>query len=74
MEKNEALNKLKFINDTCHVFINPNGMLIGADWSKKEIIELLDSGKISLSGTTATKMGHGIAVFNYGKYHFLETN
>ena len=55
-----------------HVFKNPNGMLIGADWDKKEIIKLINEFGACLSGEQAKAMGHGLAV-NNGRWIFIET-
>lgn len=45
-----------------HTFLNGSGMLLGADWSRKEVLAGLQSAKvIKLTGEMAREMGHGIA-------------
>ncbi len=56
-----------------HTFVNPHGMLIGADRSREEILNLLKSGAIKLSGWTATRMNHGLVVFDGEKNIFIST-
>lgn len=47
-----------------HTFYS-TGILIGADWDRAEIIEKIKSSDIlELTGETARKMGHGLAVYN----------
>lgn len=62
--------------DTIHVFLNPNAaMLIGADWSRKEIIELLsDSEILEVGGEACLKMGHGLVALKNNRYHFIESS
>lgn len=63
-----------------HTFIN-NGMgLIGADWSREEILEKLKTSEvIELTGKQARAMGHGICAYNkdakwQSQLLFIETN
>lgn len=62
--------------ENIHTFVNPNGMLIGADWSRNKILELLKehSGKIELGGDTCRAMKHGMIVFRGDSPLFIETN
>lgn len=47
-----------------HTFVNPsNNMLVGADWSREHILELLKTGAPELAGDAATSMGHGLVAF-----------
>jgi hypothetical protein len=61
--------------DTIHVFSNPSpGVLIGADWTRDEIVKHLRSNQVQLSGEHATSMGHGMVIGSkYGDYLFIET-
>lgn len=73
----EAVSLLPY-EDEIHTFIN-NGILIGANWSREDILDKLRKSTIELSGPTATAMGHGIAAYSVdeGKYKellFIETN
>lgn len=55
--------------DDIHTFRDTNGRgpLIGADWSRANILEALRTKKPELSGELATKMDHGIVFFDeYG--------
>ena len=46
-----------------HTFVNPiTDLLIGADWSRKEILDALRKSTIQRTGPEARKMGHGIVV------------
>lgn len=57
-----------------HVFMNPKGMLLGADWNEEEIIELLEhADKIELGGTFCMSMNHGVVVTKEGKEYFIES-
>lgn len=49
--------------DDIHTFMNPGGMLIGADWSRAQIVEALKaSPEIRITGPMAQGMKHGIAI------------
>lgn len=64
---------MEYIGDSeyIHVFLNPNGMLIGADWTQKEISELLDRSKtIEIGGGQCVAMKHPVVAFD-GKFHFI---
>ena len=52
--------------DFIHTFYNPGFGLVGADWSRADIIDKLRSSDIiELTGEVAQRMGHGMCV--YGK-------
>lgn len=69
----EALSILK-PGDYVHCFRNPGvGMLIGADWSRKEATESIEKGPCELAGSLAMGMGHGLCVGTPGNYSFFET-
>ena len=38
-------------------------MVIGADWDRESVLELLRTGHPELAGDMATSMGHGIVAF-----------
>lgn len=73
LSKEEAL-KLIGPKESVHVFLNPGvGMIIGADWSWKEITQLIeDSQTIEIGGEECKRMKHDIVAFNKGRYHFIE--
>lgn len=61
-------------DDYIHVFMNPGGMLVGADWSRKEIMKLLETAeRIEIGGTGCVGMKHGLAVFGGGRWYFIES-
>lgn len=59
--------------DDIHAFVNPAGILVGADWKRGRILDLLRNGKPELSGTEATASGHGIVAFREDGPVFIET-
>lgn len=60
--------------NSIHTFMNPNGMLLGADWSREEILaELRNAHEILETGPAAQAMGHGIAIDEDGRVLFIET-
>ena len=77
--KEQALSILP-AGDYVHTFLNNNFGLIGADWTKKEIVEKIENSDIlELTGESAMSMGHGLAAYNKDtKYHsdilFIATN
>jgi hypothetical protein len=57
-----------------HTFANPDGgMLLGADWDRAAVLELLREGRPELSGSAATRMGHGIVAFRPSGPVFIAT-
>lgn len=76
---NEAISLLPKGN-SIHTFYNESWGLVGADWSREEVIDKLKkSEKIELTGETARNMSHGIAAYNNDtKYRdeilFIETD
>lgn len=51
--------------DYIHTFFNMPFGLLGADWSREDVIDTLKtSDKIELTGELARGLGHGIAVYN----------
>lgn len=62
--------------DSIHTFRNPNGMLMGADWSRKEIIKALRSNPtgIQIGGEICRQMKHALIIEDAHGYLFIETN
>lgn len=58
-----------------HTFMNPAGMLVGADWTRMQIVRALGRAKeIMVTGTMAQGMGHGIAINDHeGRMVFIAT-
>lgn len=51
--------------DSVHTFYNPGFGLVGADWSREDIIEKIRSSEIvELTGKIARGMKHGICAYN----------
>ena len=61
-------------SDTIHTFVNPGAsMLIGADWSRKQVLETFKKFTPELSGKEASSMKHGIVIWDGKKHVFFET-
>jgi hypothetical protein len=56
-----------------HVFKNPNGMLVGCDWDRSDVVDLITRAGAELSGDIATRMGHGIVCFEGNSPAFIAT-
>ena len=52
--------------DTIHTFRGRIPCLVGADRSRKAVIDLIEKHGAELSGPGATMMGHGLAVYDKG--------
>lgn len=60
--------------DSIHVFLNPGGMLIGADWSRESIHKLIaDAESLEVGGDQCIQMGHGLVAKHKGRHHFIES-
>ncbi|MBR6987526.1 MAG: hypothetical protein IKH82_05600 [Clostridiales bacterium] len=60
----EAINLLPE-GDYIHTFFNMPFGLLGADWSREDVIDTLKtSDKIELTGEQARGLGHGLAAYN----------
>lgn len=61
-----------------HTFRNPNGMLIGCDWSKKRVIEKInDSGDkcLAIGGEASKSLKHALIIQTAGDSPlFVETD
>lgn len=50
--------------DEIHTFINAvPGVMLGADWSRKDVIEAIGRCMCELAGETARRMKHGLAIW-----------
>ena len=58
-----------------HVFLNPAGMLVGADWDREQVLDLLrTTDRREVTGEQAQAMHHGLAAFlPDGSPAFIET-
>lgn len=63
-------------NDTIHVFANPGvNMLVGADWSRKQVIALIEKSETrEIGGEMCRKMRHGLVVYDGSKHWFIESD
>ena len=62
--------------DTVHTFLQAGPTLLGADWDRAKILELLRQAdpEIELTGPAAQSMGHGMAAYDEdGTPVFIET-
>lgn len=58
-----------------HVFMNPTGMLIGADWSMTEIKSLIENAEtLEIGGDMCQRMKHPIVATLLKKHHFIEAS
>jgi hypothetical protein len=59
--------------DRLHTFLNPAGILAGADWSRDSVLALLrDADRREVSGPAAQSFGHGLAAWREGRPVFIE--
>ena len=56
-----------------HTFTNAGPALLGADWSRKDVIKLLKEHKVEVAGPAAQAMKHGLCVDRDGMNLFLAT-
>lgn len=59
--------------DYVHTFRDGIGMLIGADWSRKDLIKAIKKAKPELAGEMATNMKHGLVIFDDHGPLFIQT-
>ena len=47
-----------------HTFRNPNGMLLGADWDRQNVIDEInkEGAVLEIGGETCRKMNHGLVI------------
>lgn len=73
LTKEQAIELVGGVRKTIHCFLNPSGILLGADWSWKEFENALDEAEtIEKAGESAIKMKHPLCLFVKGKFHFFE--
>ena len=65
--------------DYIHTFYNAAFGLVGADWSREDIVDKVKKSKYrEITGPGARKMNHGLAVYDVGAIHneilFIETD
>jgi hypothetical protein len=61
--------------DTIHTFRDGAGILIGADWGREKILDLLKQAKtIYVSGPMAMGMGYGLHTDHNGRLFIEATN
>lgn len=70
----ELADKLMKPGEYVHTFESPApGVLVGADWSRKDLLESFEQFGVELSGAVATSMDHAIC-FNHGnRWVFVAT-
>ena len=57
-----------------HTFRNPGAaLMVGSDWPREDIIEILRTGKPELGGATCTNMNHGLVIIDEDGPLFIET-
>jgi hypothetical protein len=60
--------------DTIHTFKSPYpGVMLGADWTRDEIIKCIKNLKPQLSGYHAASTNHALCVKDGAGYLFIET-
>ena len=59
--------------DTVHTIRQAGPCLIGADWTREQVLEIIKKYPPELSGPGATSMGHGIAIIDNVGPLFIET-
>lgn len=74
--KEQAISMLPD-SEHIHVQMNPGyGMLIGADWNKKDVLDHIEQHDCEVGGEMCRKMNHGLVVWFEGKDNrpmFVET-
>ena len=70
----EFAAKLDVQDGRVHTFMNPAGVLIGADWNLFDVLECARLHGAVLAGERATAIEHGVAVImNNGHCVFFRT-
>lgn len=70
----EQLESILPDKDDVHTFMQGGFALIGADWSKDEVLKEAAEFSAELSGETATAMGHGAVIMSGRGAVFVETD
>ncbi len=69
----EDAEKILPPGDVVHTFRNNSFMLIGADWSKKDIITAIKKYGVERAGEQANRMNHGLVLKDERGHLFIET-
>lgn len=72
LTKEEAIKMLPD-KEYIHTFRNGSIALVGADWSRENMLEMIEKLEFELSGENATEMGHGMAFMDEIGWVFVET-
>lgn len=59
--------------DCIHTRVQAGFALLGADWNRKGILDLIGEGICKVAGPMATASGHGLVVWDGKKNVFIET-
>jgi hypothetical protein len=61
-------------DERIHTFVNPAGMLIGADWDRSDVLSLLETTDLrEVAGPAAQSMGHGLVAWRDKGPVFIQT-
>ena len=69
----KALEMIKFNKSRVHTFRSSPGILIGADWSKSELLKAIKKFGIAESGPSAVAMGYALVLIDEHGPLFIET-
>ncbi|MBK5239861.1 hypothetical protein [Clostridium sp.] len=73
LTKTEAIEMLPD-TDYIHTFRQGDvNCLIGADWTREKMLEMINENQFELTGFYATNMGHGMAFQDELGWIFVET-
>lgn len=61
----EAISLLP-LYDSIHTFRSSSFALIGADWSRKALIDAIKTSECEIGGEQCKRMGHGLVVHSGG--------
>ena len=56
-----------------HTFLGQGPIMVGADWSRRDVLILIRRGDCEKAGPIATGGGHGLAVREGPRLWFIET-
>ena len=56
-----------------HTFVQAGPVLVGADWKRSELLEMVEKNTAELSGDQASSMHHGVVIWNGKQPVFCET-
>jgi hypothetical protein len=70
----EAAVKLLPNGNKIHTFLNPGtNFLVGADWTRAQILKAFKKYNVEVTGEHAQASGHGLAFFDGQKHVFVAT-